>query len=65
MSNRNAVIPPPLPKAYPVPPVTAEAKAIAKGGRSFKQFQDDLQATIDANTPTWRKVIKSLFGRGK
>lgn len=57
--HRDAIIPPrPIPAT---PPACAEARAIAKGGRSFQQFQDDLQATIDANTPTWRKVLRNLF----
>lgn len=56
------------------PPACAEARAIAKEGRPVvvrseiidkafqdEQFQKDLQATIDENTPTWRKVFRNLF----
>jgi hypothetical protein len=60
MSNNRDEIRPP--QSIPAtPPACAEARAIAKDGVSFKQFQDDLQATIDANTPTWRKVLQNLF----
>jgi len=61
--HKDAINPP---RSIPAtPPACAEARAIAKEGRSFQQFQDDLQATIDANTPSWKTVTKGLFRKGQ
>jgi len=61
--NRNAINPPkPIPAT---PPACAEARAIAKGEEAFKKYQEDLDAIIKENTPTWRQVVKGLFKRGK
>jgi len=52
--HRDAINPP---KAIPpVPPVTEEAKRIAKG---------DYFTPIGETKPTWKEVIKDLFKRGK
>lgn len=59
MSKRDAINPPPPIPA--TPPACAEARAIAKGEEAFADFQKSLQSHIDDNTPTWRKVLKSLF----
>ena len=59
--SKETTINPPRP-IHATPPASAEAKAIAKGDVAFKQFQDDLQAQIDENTPSWRNVFKDIFG---
>ena len=59
--SKETTINPPRP-IYATPPACAEARAIAKGDEAFKQYQKDLQAQIDENTPSWRKVFKNIFG---
>jgi len=54
MNHRNAINPPkPIPA---VPPVTEEAKRIARG---------DYMTPIAKSKPTWRQLIKGLFRKGK
>jgi len=66
MANRNAINPPRFHR--PTPPVSAEARALVDGDKDFAAFQARLNAQINANTPTWRKVlynIKGLLRKGK
>jgi hypothetical protein len=66
MTNRNAINPPP--PIHATPPACAEARAIAaRCGAEAKAriLVEDLNAIIEENTPTWRKVIKGLFRKGK
>jgi hypothetical protein len=63
--HRDAINPPrPI---HATPPACAEARAIAArcGAEAKARYMlKDLNAIIEENTPTWRKVLQNLF-KGK
>jgi hypothetical protein len=62
MTKETTINPPPSIPA--TPPACAEARAIAArcGAEAKARWMlEDLNAIIEENTPTWRKVLRNIF----